>query len=83
MNAWLQIEGGPDGTTVNLVPQGRQGAAALNGLVVRALKAALPELGHLEVSLDTMTISSGRTWMPFICSASWVTVRTPMSAPCP
>ncbi len=42
MNAWLQIEGGPDGTTVNLVPQGRQGAAALNGLVVRALKALPP-----------------------------------------
>ncbi|AVO33700.1 carboxypeptidase-like regulatory domain-containing protein [Ottowia oryzae] len=41
-NAWLQIDGGPDGTTVNLVPHERQGAAALGGLVVRALKALPP-----------------------------------------
>lgn len=42
MNPWLQIDGGPDGATINLVAQGRPGAAALDGLVVRALKALPP-----------------------------------------
>ena len=42
MNPWLQIDGGPDGATINLVAQGRPGAAALGGLVVRALKALPP-----------------------------------------
>ena len=59
MNAWLQIEGGPDGTTVNLVPQGRQGAAALNGLVVRALKALPPIERPLSVpGIDAAPTSS-------------------------
>ena len=42
MNPWLRIDGGPDGATINLVAQGRPGAAALDGLVVRALKALPP-----------------------------------------
>ena len=42
MKPWLQIDGDPDGATINLVPQGRPGTATLGGLVVRALKSLPP-----------------------------------------
>ena len=47
------------------------------------LPAAPPELGHLAVSLDTKTISSTDTRMPFFAKASCVKVKAPISAPCP
>ena len=59
MKPWLQIDGDPDGATINLVPQGRPGTATLGGLVVRALKSLPPIERPLSVpGIDAAPTSS-------------------------
>ena len=76
MKPWLQIDGDPDGATINLVPQGRPGTATLGGLVVRALKSLPPierplsvpgieaaPTSSMDVELDNADGALTRLWV--------------------